>query len=149
MNHLKHVGIGMWNHADANKGKLPHADKWYDAIRDLTGIKGDGVLQCPATNKNFGYAMNKKLSGVDLSKLAHPAETVLAYETTELERNASGSGDNVAFRHDGGAVYLFVDGHVRRFGKDEKPSFDVTVAKKTKGIGKTVSGEQTKEATQR
>lgn len=154
---LKHLGLAMLMYMQDYDDKLPPSAKWCDALGIYTSVsvvngrrvvskeKNEPVLHCPAAGaEKYGYAMNKNLGNLQLARLTSPAETVLLYETMKLERNASGTGDNVAFRHDDVAVYLFVDGHIKWFGQDEKPKFDVPTAKKTSGIGKAAARKNRK-----
>ncbi len=84
---------------------LPRMQGWDEALRPY--YRSDAILHCPLDEQVSvpSYAMNPSVAGQVLGAL--DKTTVMFYE---------GSGMVVAERHDGGAHYAFVDGHVKRYG---------------------------------
>ena len=121
---LKQMALGMLQYAQDYDGeKLPDATKWIDKL--MPYVKSEELFTCPSVTEpeGNGYAFNLNLSLQSLAAMGNVSQTVAIYETTILERNSFGAGDDPAFRHEGGANYAFVDGHVKWFPKTEIPSF--------------------------
>lgn len=59
------------------------------------------------------YALNSRLSGVPMTQIAKPAETVLLYE---------GKNDELAFRHNGRSIVAFADGRAQMVTVEEAES---------------------------
>ncbi|HEX9998099.1 MAG TPA: H-X9-DG-CTERM domain-containing protein [Abditibacterium sp.] len=122
---LKQIGLGILMYAQDYDEKLPLAKPWIDVLQPY--LKSEQIFNCPSLPKGarYGYAYNSKLSSKNEAIIPNLAETVSVYETSVLKRNAYGMGENRAFRHEDGANYAFVDGHVKWFGKSAKPSFNI------------------------
>jgi prepilin-type processing-associated H-X9-DG protein len=94
--------------------KFPPAKQWKDAI--MPYVKSEQIFRCPSTDDNKdGYALNWKLSMKANVTMEYPASMVMLYESTALQPNHSGEGEDMAFRHLGGTNIGFADGHVKWF----------------------------------
>ncbi len=86
-------------------GQMPPEDNWRECV--FPYHKSEETLRCPAdrADARCSYALNPDLAGMrgrDMGPLTSP---VLLYEVDERGL--------LAFRHSGGAVYAFTDGHVK------------------------------------
>jgi hypothetical protein len=124
-------------------GTLPQSGVWMDAT--LPYLKNNSNLACPAVRtvdaKAFGYAFNRKLSGVSLAKIDAPA-TALIYDSSDLKRNASDDfltlptpprhpAPRIKALQNGpktGNLVVYADGHVTFVGAD-KSSTDISKMK--------------------
>jgi prepilin-type processing-associated H-X9-DG protein len=120
---LKQIALGIAQYTQDYDEKLPPAKPWIDVLQPY--LKSEQLFRCPAVTdtRGYGYAYNSKLSQKPLAGFSASWRTVSIYETSDLKRNAYGLGENLAFRHQGGANYAFVDGHVKWFDKNQIPSF--------------------------
>ncbi len=120
---LKQMCLGALQYAQDYNEKMPVATTWIDTM--MPYIKSEQIFRCPSIPdpKGFGYAMNFNLSRRNLAEIPSPAQTILFYETTDLERNSYGIGEEPAFRHLNGANYAFADGHVKWLAQTAIPSF--------------------------
>jgi prepilin-type processing-associated H-X9-DG protein len=102
---------------------MPLTKSWIDNVTPY--IDDENIFKCPSvTSKNgYGYAYNSNLSNQPASGSHEWDQNVFLYETSILKRNAYGTGENLAFRHQNGANYVFADGHVKWFPKTQIPSF--------------------------
>jgi len=66
-------------------------------------LRNRAVFACPEDPEPPSYAMNRRLRSRALADVADPAGTVSVFESDD--------GRTVAYRHRGGAVYGFADGH--------------------------------------
>jgi hypothetical protein len=128
--------------------RLPAAATWADGLTPYVasaGASDNNVLQCPtvqAVNPNgYGYAFNSKLAGKSVSKVAVPSQMQIAYDSTNLARNASDPVTSVPspprhrarrMRRGGGRVNIvsYVDGHAKAINDQGKsaqaPGLDTT-----------------------
>ncbi len=121
MENMKQVAFSALQYTQDNNEQFPHAQSWMDEVRPYNSK--DSIFNCPELGRGkFGYAFNLKVSRQRLLA-PQPGRTILIYETSILKRNAYGSGENLAFRHQNGANYAFADGHVKWFSKTGTPSF--------------------------
>ena len=103
--HLEQMQLAVRLYAAQHGQRLPDADKWTDEI--LPYLQDPAVLKCPdAPQLECAYAMNRALSGKPLSVLNKWPHPVLFFESDLGQRNASGTGADVApGRHQGGNNY--------------------------------------------
>jgi prepilin-type processing-associated H-X9-DG protein len=122
---LKQITLGMMQYAQDYNETLPKAENWIDKL--LPYIKSEKLFTCPSVSDpaGYGYAFNLNLSLKPLAAMGSVSETISIYETSILERNMYGVGDEPAFRHQDGANYAFADGHVKWLAKTQIPSFKV------------------------
>lgn len=115
---LKQIALGLLQYQQDYDEKLPPAKNWQDMI--MPYVKSQQIFNCPSVESGeYGYAYNWRLSKYGLGKINDPAQMIELYETTNLKRNASGEGKDMAFRHMDGTNLAFVDGHVKWFAKDK------------------------------
>ena len=120
---LRQIALGIAMYVQDYDEKYPLAKPWSDVLQPY--LKSERLFNCPSLPKikRYGYAYNSKLSNKYISIFSNTAKTVSVYETSILKPNAYGTGESLAFRHQGGANYAFADGHVKWFPKTEIPSF--------------------------
>jgi prepilin-type processing-associated H-X9-DG protein len=113
MNNLRQLGLAARMYADENGKRLPSAANWCDGLQKY--VAAGKAFQCPLGDQSqrchFGF--NAQLSGVDLSKIEFPVQTVLFFET-DGGWNESGEREMVLSqpRHPRTFALGFVDGHV-------------------------------------
>ena len=78
-------------------------------------------LLVPRSDKGrkYGYAINWKLSRAEMGNIEDPANMAAFYESTQLKRNHSGDGKDMAYRHLNGTNMAFADGHAKWFAKND------------------------------
>ncbi|RYZ89254.1 MAG: hypothetical protein EOP06_09595 [Proteobacteria bacterium] len=123
--HLKSISLCLIQYAMDNDEKFPDAEKWIDKLQPY--FKSEQLFTCPSVTEpeGYGYAFNMNLSLQSTASIKNDSQPVSIYETTILERNSSGAGDDPAFRHLDGANYAYADGHVKWLSKTEIPSFEM------------------------
>jgi prepilin-type processing-associated H-X9-DG protein len=93
--------------ADDSDGRLPRADTWSGRLLPYLRDARE-VFHCPeadrARNGGYDYAFNIAVSGKSAGDLKRPAATVMIFDADRGE---------VAWRHLEGAVFAYVDGHVK------------------------------------
>ena len=115
LSNLRQLALGILQYAQDNNEKMPDADRWVAEI--MPYVKNEAVFRDPSApaEEKWSYAFNQNLSGVTLSEIELPAQTVLLFESDSGKKNASDTGDSVPVpgRHDGGTDYVFADGHAK------------------------------------
>ena len=89
---LNKLYIATFEYADDHGGRYPAADRWVDEL--LPYLDDPSVLRCPAdrTTGRCSYAMNRRLSGVEMDQVGGPGHTVYLYEPAASGLNPSGDG---------------------------------------------------------
>lgn len=105
---IKQLVLGTLMYADDHRGYLPNANRWEEAIWPY--VANDMVFRCPSGGT---YAMAPKLSGMRISQIPNPAETILLYEVDN-------SGNPLSNVHLGEANYAFVNGSCRAMAEPPK-----------------------------
>ncbi len=118
MEYTKEMLDALLKHAKENGGVLPDATQWIELIPMRNEYLENRM---PGGRYQYSYGMNAYLSGVKLSSIKKPSETVLIFECDSY-RGAGTEKDIIrTLRHPGGIVYGFADGSVRILA--EKPNF--------------------------
>lgn len=93
-----HTALSLYHDSEE---KYPEANGWMDAIEgrlktnDLKEGEADKKLRRPGSQDGFGYALNTQAAGKYKEDLeGDPKTTVLAFETEDPSRNASGVPDS-------------------------------------------------------
>lgn len=112
---LKQIGLAAQMYTQDYDGRFPPANKWCDVLSPYSLQPSN--FRCPSVPEGkFGYAMNRKLSRQSLQKLAQPEQTLLVYDSTNLEWNAHDAAQSLPDppRH-GGTVNnaAYADGSAR------------------------------------
>lgn len=116
MNNLKQLALGVRMYSTDNKDTFPSASSWCEALTPYVspGQSPSGssynVFACPMTSdQRCSYAYNKKLSGVDESKV--DPQTVMIFES-DAGWNAAGGAEIAKLHHRSVVNVAFADGHV-------------------------------------
>jgi len=112
MNNMRQLSLGLLMYAGDNNDQLPQGANWCDAIQPYLG--GGQALKCFSgdPSQRAHYAFNANLSGMKVTKIQSPAQTVLVFEI-EGGWNVSGGPETLLKqpRHGGAVGLAFADGH--------------------------------------
>jgi prepilin-type processing-associated H-X9-DG protein len=105
---MKKIAFGVLRCTGDNRDKCNlDANRWRPAVAQY--ISGANVFRCPADgSQGESYSFNSELFGATTSAMGNGWNTVMVYE---------GKDQKLDFRHDGKAVVVFADGHVRAIEK--------------------------------
>ncbi len=135
MANLKQLQLGTLMYMQDYHEVMPSAANWCDAT--MPYIKNSAVFVCPEASGAAGtYAMNDAVSGQKLSAFASPAQTVCLFDST-TGWNMHGGPSLIADRHNGGANFAFVDGHVKWVASGSASSYTWSVTPPPAGSGAT------------
>ena len=113
MNNLRQLRLAARLYAGDNNEQLPSAANWCDALQKY--VATGKTFQCPLGDRSqrCHFAFNAQLSGVELSKIEFPVQTVLFVET-DGGWNVSGCREMAIPqpRHLRKVALAFADGHV-------------------------------------
>lgn len=118
MEYTREMVDALLGYAKQNGGVLPEASNWINLIP----IRNEYLeRRVPGGRYQYSYGMNANLSGIKLSAIKKPSQTVLIFESDSSR--GYGTEDDVIrnLRHPGGVVYGFADGSVKIL--TEKPNF--------------------------
>ncbi|WP_309712528.1 hypothetical protein [Armatimonas sp.] len=105
---LEDLSRALLAYAEEHKNHLPDAAHWREAIR--TYLKPGKLVVCLDAKIGDGYAMEPRLSKVNLDALENPPETILLYETDAPDQKPRPPLTKT--RH-GAPNIAFADGHVK------------------------------------
>lgn len=111
LNNLKQLAQAALMYAQEHGDKLPPAG-WVAELEPFH--QNAAILRCPAQpNLQVAYAMNARLLGAALERIARPAETVLFFEINREVPQPTGGPELVPAggTHDGRISVVYVDGH--------------------------------------
>jgi len=121
LKNLKQINTALLQYATDYDNTLPPAARWADAalpylqkkVEDKQSLKG--IFQCKEAKTDFSYALDSRLSGKVTNKIPSPPSTMLTYDSTAGQRNASDAGTSLPKpgRHLNGNTIGYADGHVR------------------------------------
>jgi prepilin-type processing-associated H-X9-DG protein len=106
---LKKLSFALLIYAEEHKNHLPDAAHWREAIRPYLK-PGKPLVVCLDAKIGDGYAMEPRLSKIDLDTLENPSETILLYETDAPDQKPRPPLTKT--RH-GAPNIAFVDGRVK------------------------------------
>jgi prepilin-type processing-associated H-X9-DG protein len=107
---LKQLALAEMMYVQDYDSHFPRAGEYHKLI--FPYVKNEMVFQCPVGGT---YAMNSKLSGLELKTIAEPSRTILLFDV-----DASG---RPAYRHDGEIALAFADAHVKLCTPEEAKAF--------------------------
>lgn len=118
ISHLKQIGLGLVLYAGDFDDRLPDADKWMDAINPYIVNERrlvDPTLKEPKPGQ-YGFAFYLHLSRVDIETVADHDQVPLAFQSSDLRRNAAGDLSLLPKppRSDDMNAVVFLDTHVKR-----------------------------------
>ncbi len=112
---LKQLALAQLMYAQDWDERMQPAASWPQQTQPY--VRNRELFICPADRPGsmqtpwpLSYGMNEALSGQQLGSVAAPAEVPSLMDATAI---AGDPARMVDFRHEGGAVVSFVDGHVR------------------------------------
>jgi len=121
ISNLKNVAVGLLTYAADYDEVLPQ-NQWMDAIVRTRGMD-EFMLHCPAvvskTASGYGYALNSVLSGKRVAELDSASTLPLAFDSTNLAKNAVASAGSLPLppRHGSKNVIAYLDGSVKAVPK--------------------------------
>ena len=114
---VKQIELGMIQYTQDHNDMFPKSAAAYkDAV--FPYLQSEQLFHCPSDQGGpVDYAMNTKLQGVSIDKIAHPDAVIAVYE---------GKNQTPNFRHDGKAVIGYADGHVEEVPESQAGSLKWT-----------------------
>lgn len=114
----KAVALAMRQYIADFHDTFPPASQWTELVKPYLGA--DTILICPAARYlSCGYAFYQPLSGRKIKTVSQPSSTPMLFDSSQGQFNYADEGQSLALRHFDGAVFAFVDGHVRWLSKNE------------------------------
>lgn len=108
----KHIALAVMLYTADYHDFFPPTSQWTDAVRPYLG--SDESFLCPAARHlDCGYAFYQPLSSRKVKEISQRSSTPMLFDSTEGQHNYADKGQSLAFRHLGGAVVAFADGHVK------------------------------------
>ena len=122
ISNLQKLAAGALAYAGDYDDRLPRASEWPAAIYPY--LKNYRAYKCPNDERKEGipftapgwsrkgwisYGANLRLSGAKTDDIAEPDRSILLFDCDLL----AGAPDAAAWRHNDGANFAFVDGHVK------------------------------------
>ncbi len=118
ISYMKQIGLGLVMYAGDFDDRLPDADKWMDAINPYIVNERrlvDPTLKEPKPGQ-YGFAFYLPLSRIDSEKVLNHDQVPLAFQSSDLRRNAAGDLSLLPKppRSDDMNAVVFLDTHVKR-----------------------------------
>ncbi len=113
MRRLRDLSEAVEHYREGNRGHLPVASVWGDAILPKVSTEG-GVHSLASGSNHCAYAFNSALSGAEYEALRNPEKIIMIFES-EQGWNAHGGAEllpSIPRWPNGGDHYCFADGHV-------------------------------------
>jgi hypothetical protein len=113
LNNAKQLGVAAQMYANENKDVLPPVNTWPEVLKKGNLLHSDEAFSCPGRGiTGRAFAMNAKLSGVRLSQIPKPGQTVMFFECSP-GAPPSGIASDLPSEppHTAGWTIGFCDGH--------------------------------------
>jgi hypothetical protein len=127
LSNLQAIAVALKQYQQDNNDFFPPSERWTDSL--LPYVRNTKVFHCPAAGKqSHGYSLNENLAQMKRSEVALRTTQVpmaIIYESNELRSNASGGGQNLAYRHEKIGHALLTDGTVRPLFQGIRPHFQL------------------------
>lgn len=116
LSRVKALGLAMRMYVSDFDGYLPDATGWPAALAPYT--QDTQALRCPADSRTVvqkrgqwetSYTMYEPMGGTMISTLPEPGKAYVLFDGTEM----AGEESAADFRHDGGLVLGYADGHAK------------------------------------
>jgi hypothetical protein len=124
LSNLKRIGTATQIYGLDYDNRLP-LENWMDSTLDF-GDGKDDRFNCPllATEpKQYGYAMNAHVVGVDAFKVVDPSKTIACFDTDALNRNVVANLAAMSYsRHNNSCTVVRVDTSAKRMRDPSLPS---------------------------
>jgi len=118
MSNLKQIGLALLMYIEDYNERFPAPGaNWEEVLYPY--CKNSDIFLCPSDRNGLpSYQLNPSLRGVVLGQILEPARTVAVFESDDLK--------TVTWRHQNGAHFCFVDGHVKWFsaGTEKELNWD-------------------------
>ncbi|MHB9131799.1 MAG: prepilin-type N-terminal cleavage/methylation domain-containing protein [Armatimonadota bacterium] len=129
MNNQRQIALSLMMYVQDNEEQFPPANGWNTILSGTYGLVG-GVWDCPTLTHtgttdqpDYFYVAGSFLSGAALGDVKSPVEAPMVADLARPEKNPPYINDKgqtdpgqalkqVDARHNGGAVFAYVDGHV-------------------------------------
>lgn len=118
---LRQVGGALLDYCGDWDGTLPQAADWCDGVGQYAASVR--VFVCPATDSSSptDYWLHRPVAGLRTRCVAHPEATFLLFEARNWPNGFGGRGA-VTARHQGGAIYCYLDGHSKWRRPEDVPT---------------------------
>ena len=113
LNNLKQIGLALQMYRQDFGGYWPPTSEGSDWTTLLEPyMKNTKILVCPqAPDEPCGYAFNRRLGELKEDQVKSPADIATAFDAKPGLGGRFGGHELVDYRHNGGANFLFADGH--------------------------------------
>jgi prepilin-type processing-associated H-X9-DG protein len=109
---LKQLATGFAMYQQDYDGRFPPCSQWSAVLQAY--VKNDALMRCPKDSKRWSYGFNANLDRALISDIPSPDRIALLFDSDLHTPNACGLARDAVFkRHNGGANWAFVDGHIR------------------------------------
>jgi len=121
LSNIKQQSLGLLMYVQDYDEKFPPSSQWMDLNGPYT--KSNTIYQCPTVSKpadkTYGYALSSRLSREELAKIASPKTTVMTYDSSNLNWNATDAVTSLPSppRHKRGNNRGYADGHAKWDGQ--------------------------------
>lgn len=121
LSNVRQLGVAVLTYSEEWSGALPPACEWCEAVTPY--LPERSVFQCPLAHSSgpTDYWLHRRVAGLPISSIARPEGIVMLFEARNWPDGHGGSGA-IVFRHRGGAMTGFVDGHAKWCTPDSLPS---------------------------
>lgn len=118
LSNLKQISTGIALYSADVDDRLPLRDQWMDDLRPY--VKSEALYVCPIVKEEkrqgYGYSFYSAMEARVVSRIKHPGEVPLLYDSVNFSRNASDLLTSFPSpgRHKGLNTIAFVDTHAKR-----------------------------------
>lgn len=117
----KEIALSVQVYSSDYEDRLPLAASWQETL--VANYIPREWTNCPtAPGRQFGYAMNRPLSGVKLTAINDPATQPMFFESAACIPNANGTVDLMPNpgRHNGRNTVVLANGHAKRWAPADR-----------------------------
>jgi prepilin-type processing-associated H-X9-DG protein len=122
IDNVNQLNKALLMYAGDNNDRAPLGN-WCDTLKEYAEAD---AFACPTLDVPFGYSLSSKVIGISLSDL-DAVNTIWLFDSPGGINNVGDESD-IDWRHNGRAVFGYADGHVRVFGRNDRPSLQLARA---------------------